>query len=39
MPIMPADLAVALQPDVLVIAATDSEKSHALEYMASAQDF
>ena len=34
MPIMPADLAVALQPDVLVIAATDSEKSHALEYMA-----
>ena len=33
-PIMPADLAVALQPDVLVIAATDSEKSHALEYMA-----
>ena len=39
MPIMPADLAVALQPDVLVIAATDSEKSHALEYMAIRAEF
>lgn len=27
MPIMPVDLAVALQPDVLVIAATDAEKA------------
>lgn len=36
---MPADLAVALQPDVLVIAATDSEKSHALEYMAIRAEF
>lgn len=34
MPIMPIDLAVSLQPDVLVIAASDEEKSHALEYMA-----
>lgn len=34
MPVMPIDLAVALQPDILVIAATDAEKSHALEYMA-----
>lgn len=34
MPVMPVDLAVALQPDILVIATTDAEKSHALEYMA-----
>lgn len=34
MPIMPIDLAVTLQPDVLVIAASDEKKSHALEYMA-----
>lgn len=34
MPVMPIDLAVALQPDVLVIAADDPEKSHALQYMA-----
>ena len=34
MPVMPVDLAVALQPDIAVIAATDAEKSHALEYMA-----
>lgn len=34
MPIMPIDLAVTLQPDVLVIAASDEQKSHALEYMA-----
>ena len=34
MPVMPIDLAVSLQPDVIVIAATDPEKSHALQYMA-----
>lgn len=34
MPVMPIDLAVSLQPDVIVIASTDAEKSHALEYMA-----
>lgn len=34
LPVMPVDLAVSLQPDVVVIAATDPEKSHALEYMA-----
>lgn len=34
MPVMPVDLAVTLQPDVLVIAASDEQKSHALEYMA-----
>lgn len=34
MPVMPVDLAVSLQPDILVIAATDPEKSHALQYMA-----
>lgn len=34
LPIMPIDLAVTLQPDVLVIAASDEQKSHALEYMA-----
>lgn len=34
LPVMPIDLAVTLQPDVLVIAASDEEKSHALEYMA-----
>lgn len=34
LPVMPIDLAVSLQPDVIVIAATDPEKSHALEYMA-----
>lgn len=33
-PVMPIDLAVTLQPDVLVIAASNEEKSHALEYMA-----
>lgn len=33
-PVMPIDLAVSLQPDVIVIAATDPEKSHALQYMA-----
>jgi O-methyltransferase len=33
-PVMPIDLAVSLQPDVLVIAASDAEKSHAMEYMA-----
>ncbi|MDO4328771.1 MAG: TylF/MycF/NovP-related O-methyltransferase [Lachnospiraceae bacterium] len=33
-PVMPIDLAVSLQPDVIVIAATDAEKSHALQYMA-----
>ena len=34
MPVMPVDLAVGLQPDILVIATTDAERSHALEYMA-----
>ena len=34
MPVMPIDLAVALQPDIIVIATTDPEKSHALQYMA-----
>ena len=34
MPVMPVDLAVGLQPDIIVIATTDAEKSHALEYMA-----
>lgn len=34
LPVMPIDLAVSLQPDILVIAATDPEKSHGLEYMA-----
>lgn len=34
LPVMPIDLAVSLQPDVIVIAATDKEKSHALQYMA-----
>lgn len=34
LPVMPVDLAVSLQPDLVVIAATDQEKSHALEYMA-----
>ncbi len=34
MPVMPVDLAVELQPDILVIATTDAERSHALEYMA-----
>lgn len=34
MPVMPIDLAVSLQPDVIVIAAADPEKSHALQYMA-----
>lgn len=34
LPIMPIDLAVSLQPDILVLAATDPEKSHALQYMA-----
>lgn len=34
LPVMPIDLAVSLQPDLLVIAATDPEKSHALQYMA-----
>jgi len=33
-PVMPIDLAVSLQPDVIVIASTDPEKSHALQYMA-----
>ncbi len=33
-PVMPIDLAVSLQPDVIVIAATDPEKSYALQYMA-----
>ena len=31
---MPIDLAVSLQPDILVIAAGDPEKSRALQYMA-----
>ena len=30
LPVMPIDLAVSLQPDILVIAAADPEKSHAL---------
>ncbi len=34
LPVMPIDLAVSLQPDILVIAAADPEKSHALQYMA-----
>lgn len=34
LPIMPIDLAVSLQPDIIVIAAMDPEKSHALQYMA-----
>ena len=34
MPVMPVDLAVGFQPDMIVIATTDAEKSHALEYMA-----
>lgn len=34
LPVMPVDLAVTLQPDVVVIAADDPEKSHALQYMA-----
>lgn len=34
MPVMPVDLAVALKPDVIVIAATEPDKSRALEYMA-----
>lgn len=34
LPVMPIDLAVSLQPDIIVIAATDPEKSHALQYMA-----
>lgn len=34
MPVMPVDLAVALKPDVIVIAAAEPDKSRALEYMA-----
>lgn len=34
MPIMPIDLAIAMNPDVLVIAAISDENSHALRYMA-----
>lgn len=34
LPVMPVDLAVSLQPDIIVIAAADPEKSHALQYMA-----
>ncbi|MCI8296664.1 MAG: hypothetical protein HFG22_12455 [Lachnospiraceae bacterium] len=34
LPVMPIDLAVSLQPDLCIIAATDPEKSHALQYMA-----
>lgn len=34
LPVMPIDLAVSLQPDIIIIAAMDPEKSHALQYMA-----
>lgn len=34
LPVMPVDLAASLQPDIMVIAAADPEKSHALQYMA-----
>lgn len=34
LPIMPIDLAVALQPELIVIAASDPDKSNALKYMA-----
>lgn len=34
MPVMPVDLAVSLTPDVVVIAAVEEDRSHALEYMA-----
>ena len=34
MPVMPVDLAVSFEPDVLVIAALDPQKSEALKYMA-----
>lgn len=34
LPVMPVDLAISLQPDLIVIAATDPEKSHAMQYMA-----
>ncbi|MCD8020552.1 MAG: class I SAM-dependent methyltransferase [Clostridiales bacterium] len=39
LPIMPIDLAVSFEPDMLVIAAPDSEKSHALSYMAMRAGF
>lgn len=34
LPVMPIDLAVALQPDLIVVAASTPEKSNALKYMA-----
>lgn len=34
MPVMPIDLAVSLNPDIIVIASTDPNESHALQYMA-----
>lgn len=34
LPVMPIDLAVALQPELIVIAASDPDKSNALKYMA-----
>ncbi len=34
LPIMPIDLAVALEPDLIVVAAATPEKSNALKYMA-----